>query len=103
MEEMCMSLVDFELIARGLASDWKSLVVGEVGGSRLKVMRMSQLPYEEEIHSYNEGLLVIEGELKLKVAGEEISVDSGKMFLVKAGTPHEVLAGSHGTLVVIDA
>ena len=46
--------------------------------------------------------VVISGQLLLGVGGETISVGAGQMFLAEAGVAHAVLAGSHGTLVIID-
>ncbi|WP_431701877.1 hypothetical protein [Pseudomonas sp. BR20] len=49
------------------------------------------------------GLLVISGLLRLGIADEEIHVEAGQMYLVKADTVHAVLPGSRGTLMIIDA
>lgn len=58
--------------------------------------------HEQEAHDYNEGLLVICGCLHLDVAGQTVKVQSGEMYLVEAGVAHSVLAGSHGTLMIVD-
>ncbi|TKC87873.1 cupin domain-containing protein [Trinickia terrae] len=63
---------------------------------------MDEQPYEEETHDYNEGLLVVDGKLLLQVEEEKVVVEAGQMYLALAGTPHAVLPGSHGTLVIID-
>lgn len=97
-----MPLLDFTAIAAQLPDSWKSTRLGQVGPARIKVLRMDEQAYEEEIHDYNEGLLVIDGQLHLSIGGDEIRVDTGQMFLVEAGIAHAVLAGSHGTLVIID-
>jgi quercetin dioxygenase-like cupin family protein len=55
----------------------------------------------EEVHEYDEGLLVIDGRLELS-AGEKISVAPGQLYIAKAGIPHTVETGSFGTLVIID-
>ena len=97
-----MPLVNFDSIASKLPAAWKSSIVGQVGASRIKVLKMDEAPYEEETHDYNEGLLVVSGRLMLEVSGQAITVESGQMFLAEAGVPHAVLPGSHGTLVIID-
>jgi mannose-6-phosphate isomerase-like protein (cupin superfamily) len=56
----------------------------------------------EEVHEYDEGLLVIEGRLELRVRGKKISVTSGQLYIARAGVPHAVEIGSYGTLVIID-
>jgi quercetin dioxygenase-like cupin family protein len=38
----------------------------------------------------------------LAVQGEEITVNAGQLYQATAGVPHRVLAGSHGTLVIVD-
>ena len=97
-----MSLFDFDAIAGQLPDTWKSRRLGHVGPAQVKVLRMDAQAYEEETHHYNEGLWVISGHLRLSIAGDEIRVDAGQMYLVEAGTAHAVLPGSHGTLVIID-
>ena len=97
-----MPLLDFTAIAAQLPDSWKSTRLGQVGAARIKVLRMDEQAYEEETHTYNEGLLVVSGQLRLSIGHHEICVGAGQMYLVEAGTAHAVLAGSHGTLVVID-
>ncbi|MBK5415795.1 cupin domain-containing protein [Pseudomonas sp. TH31] len=98
-----MPLLSFDSLAHQLPTPWKSSVVGQIGSSRIKVLRMDEQAYEQESHDYNEGLLVISGCLHLNIAGQTVKVQSGEMYLVEAGVAHSVLAGSHGTLMIIDA
>lgn len=97
-----MSLLDLDSISKALPDAWRSTVVGRVGESTIKVLRMDEMPAEAEVHDYTEGLLVISGELLLGVEGEAISVRAGQLYLAEAGVPHAVLPGSHGALVIID-
>jgi mannose-6-phosphate isomerase-like protein (cupin superfamily) len=97
-----MALIDFESLAADLPTTWTSSIVGQVGPSRIKVVRMDDQAYGEETHDYNEGLLVIHGKMMLEVRGEEVVVTTGQMYLAAAGVPHSVLPGSYGTLVIID-
>ncbi len=97
-----MSLVDFDTRAASLTAAWTSTVVGQVGPARIKVLRMDEQSYAEETHDYNEGLLVISGQLRLLVDGQTIEVQPGQMYLAEAGVPHAVLPGSTGTLAIID-
>ncbi|WLH91484.1 cupin domain-containing protein [Pseudomonas sp. FP453] len=97
-----MPLLDFAAIAGHLPGTWKSTRLGQVGPAQIKVLRMDAQPYEEETHDYNEGLLVTSGHLLLSIAGQAIRVEAGQMYLVEAGVAHGVLAGSQGTLVIID-
>ncbi|MBB2984780.1 cupin domain-containing protein [Paraburkholderia tropica] len=98
-----MTIVDFNSLASNKQEAWKSSVVGRVGSANIKVLRMDDQPYAEETHDYNEALLVIDGKLLLRVEGREITVESGQMYLALAGTPHSVLPGSYGSLVIVDA
>ena len=97
-----MPLLDFTALAAQLPDTWKSTRVGQVGPARIKVLRMDAQAYEEETHDYNEGLLVIDGLLRLSIGEEAIDVGAGQMYLVEAGIAHAVLVGSQGTLVIID-
>lgn len=97
-----MSHIDFIKLAATLPAAWSSAMVGEVGPARIKVLRMDQQPYEQEIHGFNEALIVIEGKLELDIGGEILTIANGEMYLVEAGTPHLVRSGSYGTLVIVD-
>ena len=97
-----MPLLDFVAIAEQLPESWKSTRLGQVGPAHIKVLRMDAQAYEEETHAYNEGLLVISGHLLLSIADQAIRVEAGQMYVVEAGIAHRVLAGSQGTLVIID-
>lgn len=97
-----MTFIDFNSLAADKPVAWKSSIVGHIGAANIKVLRMDESAYAEETHDYNEALLVINGKLLLQVDGEEIAVESGQMYLALAGTPHSVLPGSHGTLVILD-
>lgn len=97
-----MPLVDLKAVAGNLETAWKSVIVGQAGPANIKVLRMDEQPYEAEVHDYNEGLLVIDGQLLLDVAQETVVVEAGQMYLALAGVPHAILPGSCGTLVIID-
>ena len=56
----------------------------------------------EEVHDYAEALLVIDGELRLRIAGQTVRVCAGELCLVPADTAHAVDEGSAGTLLILD-
>jgi quercetin dioxygenase-like cupin family protein len=85
-----------------LPQAWKSAVVGRVADANLKVLRMDGAVYPDETHDFDEGLLVLEGQMNLQMGGELVVVRSGEVCIVPAGVPHAVASGSHGTLVIID-
>ncbi|WP_198666628.1 cupin domain-containing protein [Marinomonas shanghaiensis] len=64
---------------------------------------MDGTPYPDESHDYPEGLLVVDGQLNLKVGSDEITVRAGEIFIVPVGIAHSVTSGSTGTLVILDA
>lgn len=97
-----MSLYDLQHEANNLSQAWRSRVLGRVGEANIKVLRMDQRSVIEEVHHYDEGLLVIEGRLQLSVAGERFIVAAGELYVAKAGVPHIVESDSFGTLVIID-
>jgi mannose-6-phosphate isomerase-like protein (cupin superfamily) len=97
-----MNKTDLRATAAALPETWRSKVIGHAAGANVKVLRMDEVASGEEPHAYDEGLLVLDGELKLGIGGEIFSVSAGEVFIVPANTPHEVAAGSHGTLVIID-
>lgn len=77
-------------------------MLGHVAGANIKVLRMDATAYPNEVHDFVEALLVVEGQMKLEIAGKTVCVQAGEVFMVPAGTPHAVAAGSQGTLVIID-
>ncbi|MGI5339511.1 cupin domain-containing protein [Streptomyces sp. CA-181903] len=85
-----------------LPEAWNSLIVGQVGTARIKVLRMDGRPVPEERHEAAEALLVLDGLLRLAVAGRPVDVGPGALYTVPAGTPHAVLPDSHGTLVIME-
>lgn len=97
-----MPLFDLAALADDLPAAWRSTILAQVGPARIKILRMDDMAYEEEIHDYNEGLLVVSGRMMLDVAGEAIVVEAGNLYVAQAGVPHAVLKGSHGSLVIID-
>ena len=96
-------LFDLAQRATQLEHSWRSTRLARVGGASLKLMRMDAQGYPEETHAYAEGLLVLDGELHLDVAGEAVTVAAGQLYMVPAGVPHAVRPGSSGGLLIIDA
>ena len=97
-----MSKTNLLQLATSLPTTWKSVLVGRPGRAQLKVLRMDGQKYPDETHEFDEALLVIDGVMKLEVEGVVIDVNAGEIYVVPAGQPHAVAAGSHGTLVIID-
>jgi len=97
-----MSPLNLEKIANALPLAWKSTLLGEVGPAHIKVLRMDDMSYAQEVHDYNEGLLVVSGCMMLEVGGERVEVNAGELYIAQAQIAHAVLPGSHGCLVIID-
>jgi quercetin dioxygenase-like cupin family protein len=98
-----MAKTDLRLFAASLPTAWRSAVVGQPGGANFKVVRMDRSGYPEEVHAFDEALLVLDGQMNLKVQGSIVNVAAGEVFIVPAGLPHAVAPESSGTLIIIDA
>ncbi|WP_394373567.1 hypothetical protein [Phytobacter ursingii] len=66
-----MTLYDLRTEAHALTEAWHSIVLGRIGTANLKVLRMDERSVTEEVHTYDEGLLVIDGRLELRVEGKK--------------------------------
>jgi mannose-6-phosphate isomerase-like protein (cupin superfamily) len=98
-----MEIINLTSTADTIVETWKSKIIGRVGTAQVKVLRMDGRAYPEEQHDYVEGLMVLEGCLKLCVQGNRIDVRSGEIYFVPVGIAHSVEPGSEGTLVIIDS
>ena len=98
-----MALVDLRARAAGLGEAWSSVVVAGFGDARLKILRMDAGAYPEEVHDYREGLLVLEGEMRLRVGAQTLFVKAGEVYVVEPGVAHAVEPGSHGVLAILDS
>ncbi|WP_394298732.1 cupin domain-containing protein [Streptomyces rimosus] len=96
-------MIDVRQAAGSLPRAWSSRSLGRVGAADVKVLRMNELPGEEEAHDAAEVLFVVDGRLELTVGGTAVSVRRGEMYVVPAGALHAVRAGSHGTLMIVEA
>lgn len=96
------SKIDLRARAAALPQAWRSAVVGQAAGANVKVLRMDGTAYPDEVHEFDEALLVLDGQMRLELAGAVIEVGAGEVCLVPAGAPHAVAPGSHGTLVILD-
>ncbi len=99
---MQMETIKLLDLANSLPSVWKSTVVGRPAGVNFKLLRMDGSVYPDEVHDFDEALLVLEGCMRLDMQGKVTEVRAGEVCIVPAGIPHGVAAGSHGTLVIID-
>lgn len=98
-----MSKVDLKSFAASLPQAWRSSIVGRPGGANLKVVRMDGSAYPEEVHAFDEALLVLDGRMNLQIQGQTACVAAGEVFIVPAGVPHAVAPDSSGTLIIVDA
>ncbi|MEU7169150.1 cupin domain-containing protein [Streptomyces morookaense] len=97
-----MNTVDIPSTAAELPCAWSSLLLGQVGRTGVKVLRMDGRSLESESHDTTEALLVVDGQLQLLTDGIEIEVRAGEIHIVEAGVEHAVRPGSRGTLVIIE-
>lgn len=97
-----MTSIHLPSLATQLPAAWRSTIVGKAAGANVKVLRMDGAVYPDEVHDFDEALLVIDGQMNLDIQGEITSVRTGEVYIVPAGVAHSVAAGSQGTLVIID-
>ncbi|MFC9970493.1 cupin domain-containing protein [Spirillospora sp. NPDC127200] len=97
-----MNLINLVETAAGLPDAWSSRELARVGTACVKVLRMNEMPLQEEAHPASEALLVLDGRMELLVDGAVVPVGPGEMCVVPAGTKHAVAAGSEGTLVIVE-
>ncbi|MDR7152185.1 quercetin dioxygenase-like cupin family protein [Hydrogenophaga palleronii] len=97
-----VSIVNLIEASHALPAAWRSSLVGQAAGANIKVLRMDATTYPNESHDFDEALLVLDGQMNLCIQGKQVEVSAGEVFIVPAGVPHAVAAGSHGTLVIID-
>jgi mannose-6-phosphate isomerase-like protein (cupin superfamily) len=93
---------DIRTAAAGLPDAWNSSLLGRIGPTAVKVLRMDGRPLEPESHDTAEALLVLDGTLRLLADGTELDVHAGEMYVVEAGVEHAVRPGSRGTLVIVE-
>ncbi|MBC3931781.1 MAG: cupin domain-containing protein [Undibacterium curvum] len=97
-----MPLTHVKSRAAALPDAWQSTVLGKAAGASLKVLRMDATGYPEQMHDFDQGLFVLDGQLNLELDGKVISVRAGELFIVPASKTHAVARGSFGTLMMID-
>jgi mannose-6-phosphate isomerase-like protein (cupin superfamily) len=88
--------------AAELPEAWRSVVVGRAAGANLKVLRMDGFAYPNEVHDFDEALLVLDGQMNLDMGGHVVQVRAGEVCIVPAGHPHAVAPESWGILVIVD-
>ncbi|GLQ86688.1 cupin domain-containing protein [Dyella flagellata] len=98
-----MSLIRLAESACQLPNAWSSKLVARFGSGNLKLVRMDAGAYPEECHDYAEGLLVLDGEMVLHVAGQVLRVNAGEIYVVPPGVAHSVGEGSYGSLLILDS
>jgi mannose-6-phosphate isomerase-like protein (cupin superfamily) len=97
-----MSKINLNESAAALQQAWRSVVVGRAAGANIKVLRMDGSAYPNEVHEFDEALLVVHGQMNLDLGGHVVAVHAGEVYIVPAGCPHAVAPGSQGTLVIVD-
>jgi mannose-6-phosphate isomerase-like protein (cupin superfamily) len=97
-----MSKINLNESAAALQQAWRSVVVGRAAGANIKVLRMDGSAYPNEVHEFDEALLVVDGQMNLDLGGHVVTVRAGEVYIVPAGRPHAVAPGSQGTLVIVD-
>jgi len=97
-----MNKTNLREVSNALPESWRSKIIGRAAGANVKVLRMDEVASAKSRMRTMKGLLVLDGELKLEIGGEVVTISEGEIYIVSANTPHAVAAGSHGTVIIID-
>lgn len=90
--------------AAALPDVWRSAIISKIGQTNVKLIRMGGEGIPDEVHEhFAELLVVIEGQMDLDVDGQRVVLKSGDYFVIPPGSPHRVLPGSSGILLLVDA
>jgi len=90
--------------AAALPDVWRSTIISKIGQANVKLIRMGGEGIPDEVHEhFSELLVVIDGQMDLEVDGQVVALKSGDYFVIPPGSPHRVLPGSSGTLLLVDA
>ena len=85
------------------AHGWKSLVLGRVANTHVKLFRVDPAGLPVERHpDWAESLIMIEGEIHLELGPERHRLRAGDHLYIPAGTPHSILPGGHGAFLLVD-
>lgn len=90
--------------AAALPDVWRSAIISKIGQANVKLIRMGGAGIADEVHEhFAELLVVIDGQMELEVDGQVLALKSGDYYVIPPGSPHRVLPGSSGTLLLVDA
>ncbi|WP_342214462.1 cupin domain-containing protein [Erwinia persicina] len=90
--------------AAALPQAWQSVILSRIGQANVKLIRMGKEGIPEEVHEhFAELLVVIEGLMTLEIDRQAVVLKSGDYIVIPPGSPHRVLPGSSGTLLLVDA
>nr|WP_199771297.1 cupin domain-containing protein [Erwinia persicina] len=90
--------------AAALPQAWQSVILSRIGQANVKLIRMGKEGIPEEVHEhFAELLVVIEGQMTLEIDRQAVVLKSGDYVVIPPGSPHRVLPGSSGTLLLVDA
>jgi len=82
---------------------WDGVVARRVEGDRLTVAVVELAPnavVPEHRHPHEQCGLVIEGEVRFRIADEERVLGPGGTWRILGDVPHDVVAGSEGAVVI---
>lgn len=97
-------VIDVISTAEGLPlSGWTSLVLGEAGTAQIKLFRVDPNGLAEEVHhGWSESLIMLDGEISIKLDGRIHTVNAGQHIYIPAGQTHSILPGGCGVFILVD-
>jgi quercetin dioxygenase-like cupin family protein len=82
---------------------WDGVVARRIEGERSTIAVVELAPnahVPEHRHPHEQCGLVIEGEVRFRIADEERILEPGGTWRVRSDVPHEVVAGPEGAVVI---
>ena len=82
---------------------WRSAIVARIGSANVKIERLNAEGQPPETHDdFDEALIVLQGNLELECGGTHVSIRTNDLFVVPMKTPHRVLPGSDGVVLIVN-
>jgi len=82
---------------------WRSLNLGRVANTHVKVFRVDPAGLPDEIHpAWAEALIMLDGEIQMKLDGVRCTLKAGDCIRIPENVRHAILPGGHGAFVLVD-
>ncbi len=96
------NVVSPKAIAASLTEFWSPRVIGEVDDSYLKVAKVKGSLAWHAHEDEDEVFLILDGNLKIEMEHQTVSLNAGDMYVVPKGVRHNPLAEQECLLMLIE-